>query len=66
MNCYVCDCAGRVTAAVALCGTCHVALCRAHLDEELLTPGPGGTSCGCSHEPAGRALSHANTKEEKR
>lgn len=49
MNCYVCDCAGRVTAAVALCRNCHVALCREHLDEALLELGPGGTNIGCNH-----------------
>jgi hypothetical protein len=51
MNCYVCDRVGRVTVAVAICGNCHVALCREHLDEELLTPGRGGTNYACSHDP---------------
>lgn len=51
MNCYVCDGSGRVTAAVAICRNCQVALCREHLDEDLLTPAPGGTSYGCSHDP---------------
>lgn len=58
MNCYVCDRAGRVTAAVALC--------RTHLSDQLVRPGPGGTSCGCSHEPAGWAHARNNIKEERR
>ena len=52
MNCYVCDRAGRPEPAIATCGTCSVGLCREHLDEELLTVGPGGMRYGCSHDPA--------------
>ena len=55
MNCYVCDRAGRVTAAVAICRSCQVALCREHLDEELLRPGPGGARYACGHDPAAAA-----------
>jgi hypothetical protein len=61
MNCYVCDRAGRPEPAGATCGTCSVGLCREHLDEELLTIGPGGMRYGCSHDPAAWARATATT-----
>lgn len=54
MHCYVCDDEGQATPAVALCKHCGVALCRAHLDEELANAGPGGTDLTCSHEPTSK------------
>jgi hypothetical protein len=59
VNCYVCDRAGRATVAVALCKNCEVALCREHLDEELLSVGPGGASFGCGHDPVRAAQAAA-------
>jgi len=50
MNCYVCDKAGRVTPAVATCHHCSAALCREHLDEDLLSPkGYGHWKHTCTH-----------------
>lgn len=50
MNCYVCDTSGRVTQAVALCQDCGAALCRAHLDADLLAPKPRGLNRPrCTH-----------------
>lgn len=52
MNCYVCDVAGEATPAVAICHHCGVALCRVHLDEDLLMPRPYGMMrSGCMHTP---------------
>lgn len=53
MNCYVCDTSGRATLAVALCQHCGAALCREHLDADLLAPKPHGLGRpGCRHAPA--------------
>ena len=51
MNCYVCDNDGHASGAVAVCQHCGAALCRDHLDQELLTRKPSGLapSTGCSH-----------------
>lgn len=50
MNCYMCDGAGRTVAAVAICHHCGAALCRDHLDEDLLAPRPRGhVRHGCNH-----------------
>lgn len=52
MNCYVCDAVGRETPAVAICQHCGLALCRDHLDEDLLMTRPQGVvRRGCTHEP---------------
>lgn len=52
MHCHVCDMASRVTPAVATCQHCGVALCRVHLDEDLLAPLPRGLAPRtCSHSP---------------
>lgn len=57
MNCYVCDTLGRGTDAVAICNHCGVALCREHLDADLLAPRPQGLSGRrCSHTPIQSAL----------
>jgi hypothetical protein len=51
MNCYVCDENGRATAAVAICQHCGAALCKEHLDEDLLAHRPHGVvkHIGCGH-----------------
>jgi hypothetical protein len=52
MNCYICDDAGRAMTAVAICNNCGVALCREHLDEDLLVPrNQGLVRRACTHEP---------------
>jgi hypothetical protein len=61
MNCYVCERGGALSTAVAICGSCSVALCRTHLDEELSTPGPGGLRYGCSHDPGTQAQTRSDT-----
>jgi hypothetical protein len=51
MNCYVCDNEGRVTSAVATCHHCGAALCREHLDDDLLSPrGHGHIRQHCTHD----------------
>jgi len=51
MNCYVCDNAGRVTPAVATCHHCGAALCREHLDTDLLSPRTHGhIRHHCTHD----------------
>jgi len=61
MNCYVCDGTGRVTPAVASCHHCSVALCREHLDEDLLgAHRPHGlTRRACSHDVVASARARA-------
>jgi hypothetical protein len=50
MNCYVCDMGGRVAEAVAVCQSCGAALCRTHLDDELVARRPAGLHrVGCTH-----------------
>jgi Uncharacterized protein conserved in archaea (DUF2180) len=64
VNCYVCDSTGLEAASVAICHHCGVALCREHLDEDLLSPAPNGhTRRGCSHQPHGAAMArrHAHS-----
>jgi Uncharacterized protein conserved in archaea (DUF2180) len=52
MNCYVCDSDGRAAGAVALCHHCGAALCREHLDRELLNCQPSGLQRSrCPREP---------------
>ena len=52
MNCYICDARERETPAVAVCHHCGVALCRHHLDEDLLAPRPEGlVRRECLHDP---------------
>ena len=51
MNCYVCDRAGRATPAVAICHHCGAALCREHLDADLLAKRSHGlVRHGCTHD----------------
>ncbi len=57
MNCWVCDGAGRATAALATCPVCGVGLCRDHRLEQ--TSGRAGTGIECRHfntepEPSNR------------
>jgi hypothetical protein len=61
MNCYVCDQTGRTTPAVASCHHCAVALCREHLDEDLIGQHrPHGlTSRSCSHDLVSSAQARA-------
>lgn len=52
MHCYVCDGNDRTVPAVAICQNCGVALCREHLDEDLLVPRAQGlVRQGCTHTP---------------
>ena len=62
MNCYVCERTGGQSVAVAICGSCSVALCRVHLDEELSSTGPGGLRYGCSHDPGRAARAQASAR----
>lgn len=49
MNCYMCD---DDCPAVAVCQGCGVALCRDHLDDDLLAPRVQGVvRRACMHEP---------------
>lgn len=51
MNCYVCDQSGRVSPAVAVCHHCGAALCREHLDQDLLAQrAHGHIRHRCSHD----------------
>lgn len=61
MNCYVCDETGRTTPAVASCHHCAVALCREHLDEDLIGQHrPHSlTKLSCSHNPVNAAKARA-------
>ncbi len=61
MNCYVCDQTGRVTPAVASCHHCAVALCREHLDEDLISQHQPHslTRRACSHDPVNSAKARA-------
>ena len=50
MNCYMCDNAGSEVEAVAVCQHCGAALCRGHLDQDLLARRPmGHHRRGCTH-----------------
>ena len=51
MNCYMCDSTGRPVAAIAICHHCGVALCRDHLDEDLLSSRPHGHAKAWVHPP---------------
>ena len=63
MNCYMCDSTGRVAAAVAICHHCGVALCREHLDEDLLSSRPQGhTQGGCTHHLHGAAMARRQAR----
>jgi hypothetical protein len=56
VNCYMCDNAGDMGVAVAICHGCGVALCREHLDEDLLGDRPQGlTRRSCTHNLHGAA-----------
>ena len=51
MNCYVCDKGGRSVASVAICHHCGAALCREHLDADLLSKRSHGLARhGCTHD----------------
>ena len=57
MNCYACDASGTTKAAVAICRHCGVAMCRAHLDEDLLLARPHGMiRHACTHNPVHNAV----------
>jgi hypothetical protein len=57
MNCYVCDNTGRAVTGVAVCHGCGVALCREHLDDDLLGDRPQGqTRRSCTHQLHGAAM----------
>jgi hypothetical protein len=52
MNCYICDSQQHEVPAVAICQYCGIALCRDHLDEDLLAPRTQDlTRRGCMHSP---------------
>jgi hypothetical protein len=52
MNCYICDDRSRAVPAVAICQSCGIALCRDHLDRDLLAAHTQGvTRRGCTHDP---------------
>jgi hypothetical protein len=52
MNCYLCDDRGREVPAVAVCHSCGIALCRSHLDRDLLAVrAQGVTRRECTHDP---------------
>ena len=56
MNCYMCDIEGYATDAVAVCQHCGAALCREHLDYDLLAKRPHGLHrAGCTHALPQRA-----------
>ena len=56
MYCYMCESAGGMSVAVAICHGCGVALCREHLDEDLLSDRPQGlTRRACTHNLHGAA-----------
>lgn len=58
MHCYVCDANDKTTPAVAVCHNCGVALCREHLDQDLLLPRAHGlVRRGCTHAPVHLAQS---------
>ena len=58
MNCYLCDNNGDATDAVAICQHCGVALCREHVDQDVLADRPTGLGRrGCTHNPV--AVAHS-------
>ena len=64
MNCYVCDTADRTVEAVAICQHCGAALCRTHLDKELVARRPAGLHrVGCTHGLQATARRHRGTSE---
>lgn len=66
MNCYVCDTRGTVRPAVAVCQHCGVAMCREHLDEDLLVPRTQGlVRRGCTHEPIHDAQLRRRAKQSR-
>jgi hypothetical protein len=67
MNCYLCDNGGEATDAVAICQHCGVALCRDHVDQDLLAHRPAGlVRRGCTHNPLGAAAARRKDLEELR
>lgn len=60
----MCDSTGRVIAAVAICHHCGVALCREHLDEDLLSSKPHGhTRISCTHHVHGAAKARRQARQ---
>jgi len=63
MNCYLCDDRGHDVAAVAICQSCGLALCREHLDRDLLaTRTYGVTRRACTHDPIHGARNRQRTR----
>jgi hypothetical protein len=63
VNCYMCDSTGHVVEAVAICHHCGVALCREHLDEDLLSSRPQGhTRISCTHHLQGAAIARRQAR----
>ena len=63
VNCYMCDSTGHVVEAVAICHHCGVALCREHLDEDLLSSRPNGhTRISCTHHLQGAAIARRQAR----
>ena len=63
MNCYMCDNTGGMGVTVAICHGCGVALCREHLDEDLLGARPQGlTRRSCTHNLQGAATARRGAK----
>jgi hypothetical protein len=63
VNCYMCDSTGRAAAAVAICHHCGVALCREHLDDDLLSSRPlGHIQGGCTHHLHGAAMARRQAR----
>lgn len=65
MNCYLCDNGSEATDAVAICQHCGVALCRDHVDQDLLAQRPAGlVRRGCTHNPLGAAAARRKDLED--
>jgi hypothetical protein len=66
VNCYMCDSTGGMGAAVAICHGCGVALCREHLDEDLLSERSGGhTVRSCTHYLHGDAIARRRAEARR-
>jgi len=65
MNCYLCDDRARAVAAVAICQSCGIALCRKHLDEDLLAfRTQGVVRRQCTHAPLAGARRHPSVRDQ--
>jgi hypothetical protein len=59
----MCDSTGGMGAAVAICHGCGVALCREHLDEDLLSYKPQGLARrSCNHDLHGAAMARREAR----